>query len=63
MRCQIHVGRRLHPDEESPTGCYALVSQRGTILRVSVIHGFAQELADNTSRFLHVCCLTLQPLD
>lgn len=58
-RCQIHVGRRLRPDEKSPSGVYALVSRRGTILRVSVIHGFAQELADWSSRHLHLCTLTL----
>lgn len=61
-RVQIAVGRRLAPGEPSRTGAYALVARRkGTILRVSLIQGFAEELADGDSRVLHECALRILP--
>lgn len=61
-RVQIFVGRRLPAGSPSGTGAYALVARRkGTILRVSLIQGFAEELADGDSRVLHECTLRILP--
>lgn len=67
MRCdvarvQISLGRELRPGEASSTGVYALMAARkGTILRVSVIHEYAQELADWDSRTLREATLQILP--
>lgn len=56
VQVQISLGKRIKPGTESSTGLYALVSTRkGTILRVSCIREYAEEMTDNESRVLMEC--------
>jgi len=61
-RVRLRLLRPLFPGEQSTTGVYALVSVRkGTILRASLLHDFAQELVDPESRVLYEVHVELLP--
>lgn len=62
VRLHLALGPPIHPGDPSPTGLYALVSTRkGSILRVSCVRGYAEEMADGESRVLLECRANVLP--